>query len=89
MEGRDNKLKKDNKKSVKSYAIYHFEFSLHPLILNDKLLQIDKNLFMMFHGGESIHLEKYNQAIGFNQWKEATKVLVFFSEDLYTKVYKG
>jgi hypothetical protein len=82
-------LKKANKKSVKSYAIYHFEFSLHLLILNDKLLQIDKNLFMMFHGGESIHLEKYNQAIGFNQWKEATKVLVFFSEDLYTKVYKG
>jgi len=82
-------LQNSNKNKAQSYAIYHFEFSLQPLILNDKLLQIDQNLFMMFNGGESIKLEKYNQAIGFNQWKEATKVLVFFSKDLYTKVYKG
>ena len=61
---------------------------MKPVILNDKLLQIDQNLYMMFNGGESIQLEKYNQAIGFNQWKEATMVLVFFSEELYTKVYK-
>jgi hypothetical protein len=81
-------LQDSNKNKAQSYAIYHFEFSLKPVILNDKLLQIDQNLYMMFNGGESIQLEKYNQAIGFNQWKEATMVLVFFSEELYTKVYK-
>jgi hypothetical protein len=82
-------LKKSKKKALQYCAVYHFEFSLQPIILNEKILQIDKNLFMMFQGDVSIELAKYNQAIGFNHWKEATKVLVFFKEELYTKVYKG
>jgi hypothetical protein len=79
-----------SKKNVKqAYAVFHFEYNLRPVVINDKLLQIDKNLFMSIQGATSIVLETYNQAIKFNSWKEATKVLVFFSEELYTKVHKG
>jgi uncharacterized heparinase superfamily protein len=79
-----------SKKNVKqAYAVFHFDYNLRPVVINDKLLQIDKNLFMSIQGATSIVLETYNQAIEFNSWKEAIKVLAFFSEELYTKVHKG
>jgi len=44
---------------------------------------------MSIQGATYIVLETYNQAIEFNSWKEATKVVAFFSEELYTKVHRG
>lgn len=78
-----------SKKTITTFALFHFDYTVEVVIIHNELLQLNKNILMSFKGVTNIKIETYQQAIGFNQWKQASKAIVYFSDELYTKVYKA
>lgn len=76
-------------KKIKTFAVFHFDYTVEVVLMHKGLLQLNKDLFMSFQGTSDVNLENYQQAIGFNKWKQSSKVILYFSDELYTKVYKA
>jgi uncharacterized heparinase superfamily protein len=78
-----------SKKTITTFALFHFDYTVEVVIIHNELLQLNKNILMSFKGVTNIKIETYQQAIGFNKWNQASKAIVYFSDELYTKVYKA
>jgi hypothetical protein len=79
-----DRLSKSSKQQGKAY--FHLHPSIDDVKINKNVITINSNIELLFAGCESINLENYQFAEGFNKTKSAKKIIVKFDQILETKI---
>ncbi|MFK2819104.1 alginate lyase family protein [Flavobacteriaceae sp. LMIT009] len=79
-----DKLSKPSNQQAKAY--FHLHPSINNIKINKNSITLNSNIELLFAGCESINLENYNYAIGFNKTKSAKQIIVKFDQTLETKI---
>lgn len=79
-----DKLSKPSNQQAKAY--FHFHPSIDNIKINKNNVTLNSIIELSFAGCESINLENYNYAKGFNKNKSAKQIIVKFDQTLETKI---
>lgn len=81
----NDSLSKKTKRSQKAYL--HFHPNINTIEIKKHSLVIDDNINIEFKGDMDTKLSEYQYAIGFNKTQKASKVTIYFDQELETKIH--
>lgn len=74
------------KTNLSNRAFFHLHPSIKYINIDDNLVNINKTINLYFVGASDIRIENYNYAIGFNKTKKSKRIVIYFNQELQTKI---
>lgn len=73
--------------NITTVAHFHLDASISIEEVNGNNIQLSNGLRVHFQDAENILIEDFQQAMGFNKLINAKKIVVFFSNKLFTQIF--